>query len=287
MKKISRRAFLQASAAGLVASAVTQTSARATSVEANGQFAGKTVLVTGGTSGLGKQFVFDFAKAGALVFFCGRNQARGKSIEETISKRGQRALFFQADIGQEASVRELFKNIQTQSKNLDIAINNAGVMETKVDFLDSPLERFTEVIQINLMGSLYCLREEIALMKKQRGGSIVNMLSLTAVRPAPDAPAYCASKMGLLGLTTSLAKKYAPDGIRINGVTPSYVDHDIGSTEDRIAKGSNKEAKLQQRMASGRLITVEEVAKTVLWLSSNDASAISGENLMVTGGGYN
>lgn len=239
-------------------------------------FKGRTVIVTGGSRGLGKGTAEQFLEAGADVIICAR------STPETLpSANGKVALFCATDVRDPDSSQALIDYAIAQTGRLDILINNAGGSPEVAAKNASP--RFTSsIININLIAPAVLSQQAyLAICDTAKTGSIVNIASVSAIRPSPGTAAYGAAKAGLVNLTRSLAQEWAPD-VRVNVIvaglakTESAFDHYGG--EEGIAK-------IEQRMPMRRMATPEDIAKACLYLTSDEASYISGASLEVHGGG--
>lgn len=242
----------------------------------------KKVWITGGTSGLGKVLVETLTKRGAQVAFCGRSAEPGQKLEQALKSSPGKAKFYLADITNEQQVKEFVKGASEWMGQIDLAINNAGIDHVSEKFIEEPLESSLSVIQVNLVGTMICLKYLGEQMKKQKSGSIINLGSVAGVRGSVSGIAYSASKHGVIGLTKSTAKNFAQYGIRVNSVSPFVMDNLMG-------KGRIKETHPEiqwglQNMPLKRVITVENVAEAILWLGSELAWNITGQNLVIDGG---
>jgi NAD(P)-dependent dehydrogenase (short-subunit alcohol dehydrogenase family) len=240
------------------------------------------VWITGGTSGLGRVLVETLAKRGSQVAFCGRKPDGGKEVEKSIKGAPGKVKYYVADVTKENEVRDFVKGASEWMGRIDLAINNAGIDHVSENFVEESLEESLKVIQTNLVGTMICLKYIGQQMKKQKSGSIINLGSVAGVRGSQSGIAYSASKHGVVGLTKSLARNLGPIGIRVNCVSPYIMDNLMG--QGRIDKNHEEIQNSLQKMFLPRIITVENVAEAILWLGSDQAWNITGQNLVIDGG---
>ena len=243
---------------------------------------GKVALVTGGTSGIGRDTAVLFAKAGAKVVVAGRREPEGNETIELIRTAGGDGLFVKADISKASEVDALIQNAVNRFGRLDIAFNNAGVEGAWAPIVRQSEEDWDRTIDINLKGVWLCLKYEIRQMLRQAGGgAIVNMASITGLIGSVGAGAYSASKHGVIGLTKTAALENAKSGIRINAICPGF-------TETPMADRIFRVPKLYKYVLSchpiGRLGRPAEIAEAVLWMCSDRASFMTGQSLILDGG---
>lgn len=250
-------------------------------------FEGKVALVTGATSGLGRFIALEFAKKGAKVSICGRREKEGNETVELIKKEGVEAKFTTCDISKEAQIKFLIEETLQSFGQIDFAVNNAAIAGTLVPLTEYTEEAWDNVIDINLKGTFFSLKHEIkAMQRNQFGGSIVNVSSaLGLVGGRFGVSPYSASKHGVVGLTKSAALEYSRKKIRINaicvGIMDTEMNNQVLSLAKEITEAKNAQAK---SFPIGRIATAEEVAKSAVWLCSDEASFITGVALPVDGG---
>jgi NAD(P)-dependent dehydrogenase (short-subunit alcohol dehydrogenase family) len=244
-------------------------------------YTNKIVLVTGGTSGIGKTTAIAFADAGAKVVLTGRREKEGLEVVAEIKKTGGTAAYIRTDVAKEADVVKAVDFVLSTHGHLDVAFNNAGVE------IVGPLDQVTEeqyrrTFDINVWGVLNAMKHEVAAMLKSGGGSIVNVSSIAGHIGLAQASIYVATKHAVEGLTKAIAVEFAKQGIRVNAVAPGAIDTEM---VDRFA---GKEGDVRNWLISqhpvGRLGTAEEIAAAVLYLTSDAAKFTTGTILAVDGG---
>jgi NAD(P)-dependent dehydrogenase (short-subunit alcohol dehydrogenase family) len=248
-----------------------------------GTLAGKVALVTGGSTGIGRASSLAFAREGAKVVVADVNVHGGEETVRVIQESSGEALFVKADVLLAGEVEALVNKAVATYGRLDCAFNNAGIAgAVGASTHEYPDESWDRVIGINLKGVWLCMRYEIPQMLEQGGGAIVNTASIWGLVGAPGAAAYVASKHGVVGLTRAAALEYASQGIRINAVNPGTIRTPI--LDPFIAAIPEFESLMTARHPIGRIGMPAEVAEAVVWLCSDAASFVIGQNLPVDGG---
>jgi NAD(P)-dependent dehydrogenase (short-subunit alcohol dehydrogenase family) len=244
---------------------------------------GKVGLVTGGTSGIGRDTAVLFAKAGAKVVVAGRREVEGEETVELIRRAtGSDALFVKADVSKAAEVDALIQRAVEKFGRLDVAFNNAGIEGHWVPITEQSEEDWDHTIDINLKGVWLCLKYEIRQMLKQGdGGAIVNMASVAGLMGLAGAATYSASKHGVMGLTKSAALENARSGIRVNVVCPAVIETPMA---DRAYEDPAIHKFVLGLHPIGRFGKPEEIAEAVVWMCSDRASFITGQSLVLDGG---
>jgi NAD(P)-dependent dehydrogenase (short-subunit alcohol dehydrogenase family) len=245
-------------------------------------FSGQVALVTGAGSGMGLATAQAFAEAGAAVVMADINPTALQAATDTLSAAGHQVLGVKCDVSDEASVADAVAAAVDTYGRLDMAFNNAGIQVPPSDAAHEPAEVFDRVNAINLRGVWACMKHELAQMRTQGSGAIVNCSSLGGLVGIPGRAAYHASKHGVLGLTSSAALEYAPRGIRINAVCPGTIATPMVTA--MIDKGEFDLAEAIANQPINRLGEPDEIAAAVLWLCSPGASFVIGVALPVDGG---
>jgi len=243
---------------------------------------GKTAVVTGGGSGIGKAVATVFARQGAVVHIIELNLENGEHVVNDITAAGGVAYAHACDVSNQQQVSKVFDNIQT----IDILVNNAGVAHVgKADTTTE--EDFVRLFNINVKGVYNCLHAALPLMKSRGKGAILNLSSIGAVVGIADRFAYSMTKGAVHGMTLSVARDYIHDGIRCNSISPARVHTPF--VDGFIAKNyPGKEAemfdKLSKSQPIGRMGNPEEIANLILYLCSDEASFITGCDYHIDGG---
>jgi NAD(P)-dependent dehydrogenase (short-subunit alcohol dehydrogenase family) len=247
---------------------------------ANSSFADKVVLITGGTAGIGRATAVAFARHGAHVVVSGRRKTEGEESVALVEKLGGEGLFVRADVSREEDVVELIARTVEHFGRLDIAFNNAGILERGLT-TDVTAESYERIFGINVRGVAFGLKHQIAAMLKTGGGNIVNNASVLGIRPYPELSLYNASKSAVIGLTKTAALEYATKGIRVNAVCPAIIETDMTATAREDEQTHNGLLLLHPVRRFG---SPDEVADAVLWLCSPGSGFITGVALPVDGG---
>ncbi len=242
----------------------------------------KVAIVTGGTSGIGRDTAILFSKSGAKVVVAGRREIEGQETIDLIRAAGGEGLFVKTDVSKAKEVQALVEKTVEKFGRLDVAFNNAGIEGNWIPIAEQSEEDWDRTIDINLKGVWLCLKYEIQQMLKQgSGGAIVNMSSVAGFIGGAGAATYSASKHGVIGLTKAAAIETARNGIRVNSVCPAVIETPMG---ERLF-GSPEAKKFSLSLHPiGRFGTPMEVAEGVLWMCSDRASFMTGQSLGLDGG---
>jgi 3-oxoacyl-[acyl-carrier protein] reductase len=244
---------------------------------------GKTVLITGGSRGIGRATALEFARAGANVAFTYQSNVEAadelaEELDEIGRAGGREAMYTPLEATDEARLAKFIDAIVKQTGSLDVAIANAGIWkEARIDKMT--IEEFRETMEINMTGSFVLAKLAAQKMKAQKRGAIVLVSSTAGQRGESEHSHYAASKGAQISFVKSLAVELAPWNIRVNAVAPGWVETDM--TVKALAKAGDK---IKAQMPFGRAAKPEEIAKPIVFLASDAASFITGEVLNVNGG---
>jgi 3-oxoacyl-[acyl-carrier protein] reductase len=243
------------------------------------RFAGRTVIVTGASRGLGRAMAVAFAAEGAFVV--AGYLARAREAEQTLAlvrEAGGDGSALAFDVGKRAEVDGAIEAVAKERGRIDVLVNNAGIARDEL-FPLMAQESWDEVIATNLGGLFHCARAVVRPMLAAGRGAIVNVGAIAALRASPGQVNYAASKGGLVAFTRALGAELAPRGIRVNAVLPGAIAAGLAARLDRrIAE------RIRGAIPLGRFGTAEEVARAVLFLASDEAAYIIGQSLVVDGG---
>ncbi|PYT59876.1 MAG: short chain dehydrogenase [Acidobacteria bacterium] len=243
---------------------------------------GKIGIVTGGTSGIGRDTAVLFAKTGAKVVVAGRREAEGKKTLDLVRVAGGDGLFVQTDVSRATEVQVLVRKTVEKFGRLDVAFNNAGIEGAWSPIAEQSEKDWDRTIDINLKGVWLCLKYEIQQMLKQGGGgAIVNMASVAGFIGSAGAAAYCASKHGVMALTKTAALENARSSIRVNVVCPAVIETPMG---ERLWGAPEAKKFALGLHPIGRFGTAMEIAEAVVWMCSDRASFMTGQSLVLDGG---
>ncbi|MFC1796998.1 SDR family NAD(P)-dependent oxidoreductase [Pseudomonadota bacterium] len=246
---------------------------------------GKIALITGGTSGIGSATAVRFAREGAAVAITGRNTERGEQVVRDIVANDGEALFIQADVRFADQCRKAVDQTLERFGKIDVLFNNAGVFHPKT-VPECTEEEWDDTIDSSLKGAFLMSKFALPSMIERGSGSIIHTSSGWGILGGNDAAAYCAAKGGLIVMAKAMAIDHGPQGIRVNCVCPGDVLTPM-LHDDAAKRGMSWEdyAAGAVERPLGRIGTVEEIADAVLFLASDESSFVTGEALVVDGGG--
>lgn len=244
---------------------------------------GKSVVVTGASSGMGKAIVELFAKEGASIVAVARRKERLDDLAAALKNAPGKIVPFAGDISNEETMVNAIDLAVREFGRLDILINNAGVMDDMSPIGDVKNEKIEQIFAVNVFGPMYAMRKAVQVFLSQGGGgNIINVASLGAMRTAAGA-VYCASKAAVVSLTKNTAYMYLPDGIRCNAIAPGGIATEISASMGmpNMAGYGRVKNVLATAPAPG---SAEQIASAALFLASDDSSYVNGDVLLVDGG---
>jgi NAD(P)-dependent dehydrogenase (short-subunit alcohol dehydrogenase family) len=245
----------------------------------------KVALITGASSGIGRATGEAFAARGAKVVLAARREHELATLTNEIESRGGRASFVVTDVAIAKDVERMVAHAIETFGRLDYAVNNAGIEGKFASITDLPEQEWDRVLDINLKGTFLCLQYEArAMLAGGHGGAIVNVGSVNSFLGFPTGSAYVASKHGQIGLTTSVSAELAPHGIRVNLVCPGFIDTPMHHRARGIVGDDLYDKVLIPRVHTRRAGRPDEIAQTIVFLCSDEASYISGTTLTPDGG---
>lgn len=235
----------------------------------------KTIVVTGAAQGIGRSIALAYGAKGGRVIIGDINEAGGISLQEEMLQKGYTASFIKADIAKESEVKYMVAETLRMYDAIDILINNAAISFHREDPLTMPLETWNKIIGINLTGAFLCSKHCGTVMKLQGKGNIINIASTRGLMSEAFTEAYSASKGGILALTHSMAVSLGQYGIRVNSISPGWIE---------CEKYSELRDSDHKQHPAGRVGKPEDIAGLCLYVTSEEASFITGTNIVVDGG---
>jgi len=243
---------------------------------------GGVALVTGAASGIGRATAQRFAEEGASVVAADIDVEGGEETVSQIESGGGEATFVETDVTDESDLTTAVETAVDTYDGLDFAFNNAGIEGDQVSFSEQDDANWNQVLDINLNGVFFAMREEIPAILESGGGAIVNTSSIAGILGFPNLSPYVASKHGVVGLTKTAAVEFSSDGLRVNAVLPGVIETPM------VARSGEQDPEATEQTIAGipasRLGQPEEIASAVVWLCSEDASYVTGQPLPVDGG---
>ena len=241
----------------------------------------KVILITGALTGIGRATAIAFAREGAHVVVCGRHDDAGNALVTELRAVGAEAEYIRADVRHEDDVRGLVDRTVKRFGRLDVAVNNAGTEGKPGPVTEQTAESYASTFDTNVLGTLLSLKHELRVMLPQRQGSIVNVSSTFGRAGGPGASVYVASKHAVEGLTKAAALEVAGSGVRVNVVAPGPIETGM---LNRFTGTDERKASLVGGVPLKRTGRPEEIAQTIVFLSSDKAAFITGASFAVDGG---
>lgn len=248
------------------------------------RFEGKSVVVTGASSGMGRRIALDFAKEGATVIAVARRKERLEELQKEAEGLAGKILPYAGDVSSQEVNEGMIDYAVKECGKLDVLVNNAGIMDEFVPIGELTNELYEKIMAVNLNGPMYAMRKAVQVMLEQNtAGNIVNVASIGGTNGCRAGAAYTASKHALVGVTKNTAFMYAPEHIRCNVICPGGVETEVMNSQTNISqRGMNRVmAGLDTSIASGK---VEDISSAVLFTASDDAKFMTGEILILDGG---
>lgn len=243
---------------------------------------GKSIVVTGASSGMGKAIVELFVKEGALVVAVARRKERLEALKESLKTQKGQVLIFQGDVSKREDNEKMIELAVQNFGKLDVLVNNAGVMDDMAAIGDVQDEKYEQVMKVNVYGPMCAMRKAISVFKEQGYGNIINVASVGGMRTAAGS-VYCASKATLLAMTRNTAFMYIPEHIRCNAIAPGGIQTEIASSMGMPNQSGY--ARVQKVLATApQPGKPEDIASAALFLASDDSQYINGDTLVVDGG---
>ncbi|MFM0624757.1 SDR family NAD(P)-dependent oxidoreductase [Paraburkholderia xenovorans] len=239
------------------------------------------VLITGALTGIGRATALAFAREGNRVVVSGRRDEAGQALAAELRTLGAEAEFLRADVRSEAEVRSVVERTVERFGRIDVAVNNAGTEGQLAPIVEQTATNYEDTFSVNVLGTLLSLKHEMRVMLAQRAGSIINLSSVAGQVGFAGGSVYVASKHAVEGLTKSAALEGATAGVRVNAVAPGPV-----ATEmlDRFAGGTEEgKAGFLATIPARRAATPDEIAQTIVFLASDKARYLTGQNIAVDG----
>jgi NAD(P)-dependent dehydrogenase (short-subunit alcohol dehydrogenase family) len=248
------------------------------------RFNDKIVLIIGASSGIGEITAYEFAKEGATLILTARREDKGLEVLKKCltSGAGNNSLFIKSDVSNLTDITKIFNIIDEKFGYLDCAFNNAGTEEIPMPIETKTEEIYDKIMNTDVKGIFFAMQQEIKYMRKKGKGSIVNTASISGLIGQIGIPIYNGAKHAILGMTKSLGIELAKEGIRVNAVSPGAIKTEL---YDRYVAGHPERVEsFTKSHPIGRIGTSEEISGAVLFLCSDEASIIVGQNIVIDGG---
>lgn len=246
------------------------------------RLSGRIALVTGGAGGQGAAHTERLAGEGARVYFADLNEAAGRATEERLRATGLDVRFVPLDVSSLANWERVAADLDAAEGRLDILVNNAGILADVHDAEETTEAAWDKTIAVNQKSVFFAYRTMVPLLRKSSNASIINTSSIFGLVGASGYVSYIASKGAVTTMTKSGAVTYGPEGIRVNSIHPGYIDTQM-LRDEFAGLGEGAEEAVLATIPMGRLAGPEEIAPTVAFLASDDASYISGAEIIIDG----
>ncbi|MBS4178805.1 SDR family NAD(P)-dependent oxidoreductase [Lederbergia citrea] len=250
----------------------------------------KVAIVTGGNRGIGREIAIGFAEEGASIILVGRSKELLKKVENELLTKNSQVISIACDVTVEKEVNKMVETTMKRFGRIDILVNNAGSSGPTVAIENLEANDWDNVINSNLKSAFLCSKEVIPYMKKNGSGRIINMSSISGKRPLQFRSGYCASKMGIIGFTRTIATELGPYNITVNSICPGFVEGErvqaVISNQASVRGISKKEVEKEYKQASPlyRFTTPGDISATAVFLASDYAIGITGEDVNVSSG---
>lgn len=251
---------------------------------------GKTVIVTGGGYGIGKQIALTFGRLGANVVIAARSQKKLEDVEAELRAMNTDPLALRVDISCESDVQDMVDRVVDKYSSVDVLVNNSAIAGPTAMVPDIETDQWRETVDINLNGTFHCCKYVSAVMREAGAGNIITLSSVAGKTAYPLRAAYCVTRWGVIGLSHTLAAELGPLGIRVNAVVPGPIEgersENVFRTRAQVEDISVDEVKrfFTRDVPIGRLPTEQEVANSVIFLASEASAGIHGQIIQVDGG---
>ena len=251
---------------------------------------GKTIVVTGGGYGIGKQIALNFGRLGANVVIAARSQKKLEEVEAELRAMNTDPLALKVDISSESAVQDMVDQVIGKYQSIDVLVNNSAISGPTAMVPDIETNEWQEAININLNGTFYCCKHVSRVMREAKSGNIITLSSVAGRTAYPLRSAYCVTRWGVIGLSDTLAAELGPHGIRVNTVVPGPIEGErsdnVFRTRAKVENISVDDVKqfFTKDIPIGRMPTEQEVANSVIFLASDSSTGIHGQIIQVDGG---
>ena len=247
------------------------------------EFQDKVVIITGATSGIGKEAVKQFSQEGALLTLVDLDMQKLEGTARELNLPDEAYILVEADVTDEEQVKMYVQKSTDFFGDIDVLFNNAGIEGEIAPLVDYPSDKLGQVIDVNIKGAFYGMKHVLKVMQKQKSGVIINMASTGGMKGMPETSVFSASKFAVIGLTKTAALENAEYGIRVNAIAPSMVDTRM-MRQIESGLGEHAKERLEHLIPLGRYAEPSDVVKAAIFLASEKASFITGVTLPVDGG---